>query len=148
MLQEVMQSGTGQSASSAFPPGYGLVGKTGTTNDAKDSWFAGYSGDYLSVVWVGRDDNKPAGLTGATGALQVWTALMRQISTQPVNLIPPDNIKMVWVDPYNGLLAGETCPGAKNYPYISGSEPTAYSSCSPTPETGQENNWFNDLFTQ
>jgi len=148
MLQEVMQSGTGQSASSAFPPGYGLVGKTGTTNDAKDSWFAGYSGDYLSVVWVGRDDNKPAGLTGATGALQVWTALMRQISTQPVNLIPPDNIKMVWVDPYNGLLAGETCPGAKNYPYISGSEPTAYSSCSPAPETGQENNWFNDLFTQ
>lgn len=148
ILQEVMQNGTGQSASSAFPPGYGLVGKTGTTNDAKDSWFAGYSGDYLSVVWVGRDDNKPAGLTGATGALQVWTALMRQISTQPVNLIPPDNIKMVWVDPYNGLLAGETCPGAKNYPYISGSEPTAYSSCSPTPGTGQENNWFNDLFTQ
>lgn len=148
ILQEVMQSGTGQSAYSAFPPGYGLVGKTGTTNDAKDSWFAGYSGDYLSVVWVGRDDNKPAGLTGATGALQVWTALMRQISTQPVNLIPPDNIKMVWVDPYNGLLAGETCPGARNYPYISGSEPTAYSSCSPTPGTQQDSNWFNDLFTQ
>lgn len=148
ILQEVMQSGTGHSAYSAFPPDYGLVGKTGTTNDAKDSWFAGYSGDYLSVVWVGRDDNKPAGLTGATGALQVWTALMRQISTQPVNLIPPDNIKMVWVDPYNGLLANETCPGARNYPYISGSEPTAYSSCSPPQGTGQENNWFNDLFTQ
>ncbi|MGZ8143391.1 MAG: penicillin-binding protein 1B [Methylosarcina sp.] len=149
ILQEVMQSGTGQSAYSAFPPDYGLIGKTGTTNDAKDSWFAGYSGDYLSVVWVGRDDNKPAGLTGATGALQVWTALMRQISKQPVNLIPPDNIKMVWVDPINGLLANETCPGARNYPYISGSEPTAYSSCSP-PGTGteQENNWFNDLFTQ
>jgi penicillin-binding protein 1B len=148
ILQEVMKSGTGHSAYSAFPPDYGLVGKTGTTNDAKDSWFAGYSGDYLSVVWVGRDDNKPAGLTGATGALQVWTALMRQISTQPVNLIPPDNIKMVWVDPYNGLLANETCPGARNYPYISGSEPTAYSSCSPPQGTGQENNWFNDLFTQ
>jgi penicillin-binding protein 1B len=149
ILQEVMQSGTGHSAYSEFPPGYGLVGKTGTTNDAKDSWFAGYSGDYLSVVWLGRDDNKPAGLTGATGALQVWTALMRQISKQPVNLIPPDNIKMVWVDPYNGLLASETCPGARNYPYISGSEPTAYSSCRP-PGTGteQENNWFNDLFTQ
>lgn len=147
ILQEVMHSGTGHAAYSAFPPDYGLVGKTGTTNDAKDSWFAGYTGDYLSVVWVGRDDNKPAGLTGATGALQVWTELMKQISTQPVTLIPPDNIRMVLVDPVNGLLADASCPGAKSYPYIAGSEPTAYSSCS---NSGfeQDNSWFNELFTQ
>ncbi len=147
ILQEVMHSGTGQAAYSAFPPDYGLVGKTGTTNDAKDSWFAGYTGDYLSVVWVGRDDNKPAGLTGATGALQVWTELMKQISTQPVTLVPPDNIRMVLVDPVNGLLANASCPGAKSYPYIAGSEPTAYSSCS---NSGfeQDNTWFNELFTQ
>lgn len=147
ILQEVMHSGTGQAAYSAFPPDYGLVGKTGTTNDAKDSWFAGYTGDYLSVVWVGRDDNKPAGLTGATGALQVWTELMKQISTQPVSLIPPDNIRMVLVDPVNGLLADASCPGAKSYPYIAGSEPTAYSSCT---NSGfeQDNTWFNELFTQ
>ena len=113
MLQEVMTEGTGHKAYDVFPKSYGLVGKTGTTNDAKDSWFAGYSGDYLSVVWVGRDDNKPAGLTGATGALPVWLALMKQISTQPVNLIAPDNIKMV--------VSG--CSNPRHYPYISGSEP-------------------------
>ena len=114
MLQEVMTEGTGHKAYDVFPKNYGLVGKTGTTNDAKDSWFAGYSGDYLSVVWVGRDDNKPAGLTGATGALPVWLSLMKQISTQPVNLIAPDNIKMA---------AANSCSNTRRYPYISGSEP-------------------------
>ena len=144
ILQEVMHEGTGKAAYSSFPKEYGLVGKTGTTNDAKDSWFAGYTGDYLSVVWVGRDDNKPIGLTGATGALPLWVALMQQISTQAVNLIPPDNIKLVWVEPGSGLLTKKGCGSGKQYPYISGSEPTTYSSC------GQEvfdkdKSWFENF---
>jgi penicillin-binding protein 1B len=134
ILQEVMRDGTGHSSYKVFPKDYGLVGKTGTTNDAKDSWFAGYTGDYLSVVWTGRDDNKPIGLTGGEGALQVWLAFMKQISSQPVTLIPPDNIKMVQVDPYNGLLASKSCGGGKEYPYIEGSEPTATASCGPSVE--------------
>lgn len=148
MLQEVMREGTGRSAYSVFPRNYGLVGKTGTTNDSKDSWFAGYSGDYLSVVWVGRDDNKPVGLTGSTGALQVWISLMRQISTQPVNLIPPDNIKMAWVDPYSGLLANEACEGARQYPYIVGSAPVEYAACAETTPVDGVNTFFNNLFPQ
>ena len=123
MLQEVMTSGTGHAAYDVFPKSFGLVGKTGTTNDAKDSWFAGYSGDYLSVVWVGRDDNKPMGLTGATGALPVWLSIMKQISTQPVNLIPPDNIKMA-----------SSCGDSRSYPYIAGSEPHL-SDCAPDDDT-------------
>jgi penicillin-binding protein 1B len=129
MLQEVMTEGTGHAAYNVFPKNYGLVGKTGTTNDAKDSWFAGYSGDYLSVVWVGRDDNKPAGLTGATGALPVWLSLMKQISTQPVNLIAPDNITMVNVDATTGQLANASCGGGRSYPYITGSQPKTMASC-------------------
>jgi penicillin-binding protein 1B len=144
ILQEVMHEGTGKAAYSSFSKDYGLVGKTGTTNDAKDSWFAGYTGDYLSVVWLGRDDNKPIGLTGATGALPLWVALMQQISTQTVNLIPPDNVKLLWVEPGSGLLTKKGCGGGKQYPYISGSEPTSYSGC------GQEvfdkdKSWFEDL---
>jgi penicillin-binding protein 1B len=144
MLQEVMYRGTGSSAYADFPKDYGLVGKTGTTNDSKDSWFAGYTGDYLSVVWIGRDDNKPAGLTGASGALQVWTSLMKKISNQPVNLIPPDNIKMAWVDPVNGLLANEDCVGAKQYPYIAGSAPVESSPCVDSTVNPVES-WINDL---
>jgi penicillin-binding protein 1B len=145
MLQEVMHEGTGRTAYSSFPKDYGLVGKTGTTNDAKDSWFAGYTGDYLSVVWVGRDDNKPIGLTGSTGALPLWTTLMQQISTQPVNLIPPDNVKLVWVEPGSGLLTRKGCGHGKQYTYISGSEPTAYSSCGQE-VFEQDKSWFDDFF--
>jgi penicillin-binding protein 1B len=147
MLQEVMRHGTGHTAYDEFPKDYGLVGKTGTTNDAKDSWFAGYTGDYLSVVWLGRDDNKPIGLTGSTGALQVWVALMKQISKQPVTLIPPDNITTAWVDSGNGLLANKACRGAKEYPYLSGSAPTAYSTCGQA-IIDQDKSWFDDLFTE
>ncbi len=129
MMQEVMHEGTGHAAYASFPKDYGLVGKTGTTNDAKDSWFAGYTGDYLSVVWVGRDDNKPIGLTGANGALPIWTALMQKISTQAVTLIAPDNVKSLWVNSETGLLTQDSCGSTKQYPYIVGSEPTAYSGC-------------------
>ena len=145
MLQEVMHEGTGRSAYSFFPENYGLVGKTGTTNDAKDSWFAGYTGDYLSVVWLGRDDNKSIGLTGSTGALPIWSSLMKQISTQPVNLIPPDNITLALVNPGSGLLTNKECADGKQYPYISGSEPTTYSECGQG-VFDQDKSWFTDIF--
>ncbi|MEQ1559520.1 MAG: penicillin-binding protein 1B [Methyloglobulus sp.] len=147
MLQEVMHNGTGHSVYDEFPKDYGIVGKTGTTNDAKDSWFAGYTGDYLSVVWLGRDDNQPIGLTGSTGALPVWTALMKQISRQPVTLIPPENISTALVDPSNGLLANKACRGAKEFPYLTGSVPTAYSTCGQA-VIEQDKNWFEDLFSE
>jgi penicillin-binding protein 1B len=70
---------------------------------------------------------------------------MQQISTQPVNLIPPDNVKLVWVDPGSGLLANKDCGSGKQYPYISGSEPTAYSSCGQD-VFEQDKSWFDDFF--
>lgn len=145
ILQEAMLKGTGKSAYHQIPKEYGLVGKTGTTNEFRDSWFAGYSGDYLSVVWIGRDDNKPAGLTGATGALQLWTDLMKQISTQTVYLIPPDNIEVHWIDSRNGFLANEACVEAFPYPFINGSAPEQRSPCLET-TINRTKTWFNNLF--
>jgi len=144
MLQEVMSEGTGRSAYLYLSRDLGLAGKTGTTNKLRDSWFAGFSGDYLAVVWVGRDDNKPSGLTGASGALQVWIRLMKQIALQPVNLIPPDNIEMDWIDPLTGLLANESCDGAKLYPYVKGTAPMEYSQCVES-TFDKAKLWFNDF---
>jgi penicillin-binding protein 1B len=76
--------------------------------------------------------------------LQVWTSLMKEISIQPVNLIPPDNIKMAWVDPVSGLLADEDCNGARQYPYIAGSAPVASSPCVDSP-IDRAKTWINDL---
>lgn len=144
ILQEAMNAGTGRSAYLHMPKEFGLVGKTGTTNKLRDSWFAGFSGDYLSVTWIGRDDNKPSGLTGASGALQIWSALMKQISNQPVNLIPPDNIEMNWIDPVSGLRANENCEGAISYPFIKGSAPQEYSNCVSS-NINRATTWFNDF---
>jgi penicillin-binding protein 1B len=149
MMQGVMREGTGKAAYEVFAKDYGLAGKTGTTNDAKDSWFAGFTGDYLSVVWLGRDDDKPIALSGSTGALPVWVSLMKQISAQPVLLTPPDNIAMTFIDPRNGLLANKGCAGAREYPYIAGSAPTAFSGCGAAPAVKEDDKqWFEDLFTE
>ena len=85
-LQEVVRSGTARNALTGFKVNYGLAGKTGTTDDNKDSWFAGFSGNYLTVVWVGRDDNTPTALTGASGAARVWAKVMQDIPLQRLEL--------------------------------------------------------------
>ncbi|MEO0367200.1 MAG: penicillin-binding protein 1B [Pseudomonadota bacterium] len=78
-LQEVVRSGTARNVSRGFRYDYGLAGKTGTTDAYRDSWFAGYSGNYLTVVWIGRDDNQPTGLTGASGAARAWAKIMQAL---------------------------------------------------------------------
>ncbi len=85
-LQDVVRNGTGRTVLNGFQYDYGLAGKTGTTNDYRDSWFAGFSGNYLAVVWVGYDDNKPTGLTGASGAAKVWANAMRNMPLERLEL--------------------------------------------------------------
>ncbi|MGR8930191.1 MAG: penicillin-binding protein 1B [Gammaproteobacteria bacterium] len=144
IMQDVMRIGTGRSAYNYMPAQMNLVGKTGTTNEMRDSWFAGYSGDYLAVVWIGRDDNKSTGLTGSSGALQVWSELMRQISRQPVQLTPPDNVGMKWIDSITGWLASESCADARLLPFVEGSEPMEYADCGSSVLDAAES-WLNHL---
>lgn len=117
-LQQVLRWGTGAAAARYVPVGPGLAGKTGTTNDLRDSWFAGFSPDWLGVVWVGRDDNKPAGFSGAQGALRVWGDMARSLHVHPVPFARPAGIQTAYVDPKTGLQPGANCMNA-------GSEPTA-----------------------
>ncbi len=128
-LQQVVAEGTAKGLSKFLDPGLQVAGKTGTTNDLRDSWFAGFTGDKVAVVWVGRDDNQSAGLTGSSGALQVWGETMRRLRPQPLALLPPDGLEYQWIEPVSGLLADADCPGARRIPFIRGSAPTAYASC-------------------
>lgn len=106
-----------------------IAGKTGTTDGLRDSWFAGFTGDRLAVVWVGRDDNRSTGLSGSSGALLVWRDMIRSLRTQPLQLVAPQGVHQVWVEPWIGLRSREQCPGAVWLPFISGSEPEEYSGC-------------------
>ncbi|MCU9951308.1 penicillin-binding protein 1B [Pseudomonas solani] len=128
-MQRVMREGTGRSVYTQLPSSLTLAGKTGTTNDSRDSWFAGFSQDLLAVVWLGRDDNGKTPLTGATGALQVWTGFMRKADPLPLDMPMPDNVVQAWIDPHSGQGSDSSCPGAVQMPYIRGSEPAPGQSC-------------------
>jgi len=139
-LQQVMSSGTGQSAYSTLSRNLGLAGKSGTTNDTRDSWFAGYSGNYLAVVWLGLDDNKITGLTGSSGALPVWTSVMKQLRQKPVNLHQPGEVQWQWVDRATGHLSAQGCEGAMYIPLTRHSMPNQATACgashyAPAPHT-------------
>ncbi|WP_308725080.1 penicillin-binding protein 1B [Metapseudomonas otitidis] len=128
-MQRVMREGTGRSVYSQLPASLTLAGKTGTTNDSRDSWFAGFSQDLLAVVWLGRDDNGKTPLTGATGALQVWTSFMRKADPLPLDMPMPENVVQAWIDPRTGQGSDSSCPGAVQMPYIRGSEPAPGQAC-------------------
>ena len=122
-LQAVVREGTGRSLSRWLSPDLGIAGKTGTTNDLRDTWFAGFSGNRLAVVWVGRDDNQSTGLTGASGAMQVFGRIMAQIPNTPLVLTPPENIEWAVINPLTGLRVNNNAPGALAVPFIRGSAP-------------------------
>ncbi len=144
-MQETMQEGTGRSAYRFVPGSLTLAGKTGTTDDGRDSWFAGFSGDLLAVTWVGRDDNGPTSLTGASGALPVWARFMSQVPQHGFSPVVPDGVRYHWVDPAAEALTDEFCDNARFVPFIAGSEPTATVSCSGRLQK-RLRGWFEGLF--
>ncbi|MGB0664475.1 MAG: penicillin-binding protein 1B [Pontibacterium sp.] len=128
-MQAVMREGTGRRAYQVLPEGVQLAGKTGTTNDQRDSWFAGYGANRLAVVWLGTDDNRTLPFTGSSGALPAWIEFMRQEKPQSLRNLSPDGISYAWVDETTGLLSHESCEGARFMPFVSGTEPTQEVDC-------------------
>ena len=108
-LVAAVRRGTGRGVAQSVPDEFTVAGKTGTTDDLRDSWFAGFSDDRVAVVWVGRDDNEPAGLTGATGALPIWARLMADVAHRPYAPVAPPGVADVWVDYDSGLAADPSC---------------------------------------
>ena len=148
-MHEVTRSGTARSLQQLLPQGLEVAGKTGTTNDLRDSWFAGYSADYLSVVWVGRDDNGSSGLSGATGALPVWAHIMRGLHQESISLNPPHGVEWSWIDASNGLRGDQGCENALRMPFIVGTVPEGTSACASGTLEGtvkRSLNWLKKLF--
>jgi penicillin-binding protein 1B len=112
MMEQVMTHGTGLPALRVLPPGLVTAGKSGTSSQDRDSWFAGFSGSELAVVWVGYDHYQPTGLTGSEGALPVWAHLMASLGTRPLDMPPPEGVTETWIDYLTGLAAQPGCPGA------------------------------------
>jgi penicillin-binding protein 1B len=108
-LALVMSRGTGRTADGRRPPDIATAGKTGTSDDFRDSWFAGFDGDNLAVVWLGNDDNTPIGLSGARGALPVWADIMAGLGGGGIRTPPPAGVVDVWVDYTTGEMVTSEC---------------------------------------
>ncbi|TXH04087.1 MAG: penicillin-binding protein 1B [Nevskiaceae bacterium] len=128
-MRHVMTLGTARSVYNVISPDVVLAGKTGTTDELRDSWFAGFGADRVAVVWVGRDDYKPMGLTGASGALQIWTKVMHDINVRGLDVTPPADVVEQLTDPVTGLRADEGCTGAISVPYMQGYAPNDAAPC-------------------
>jgi penicillin-binding protein 1B len=127
-LQEAVTRGTGRPL---LADGLGRLkpaGKTGTSNDSRDSWFAGYTGDHLAVVWVGNDKNEPTGLYGSTGAMRVWSALFGKLPSAPLD-VGGEGLEWGWVDAQQFATTEENCEGARRYAFVAGYLPPEHVSC-------------------
>ena len=126
LLKGVLERGTGRAArAQGFTRP--AAGKTGTTNEARDAWFAGFTPDLVAVVWVGFDDGTPLGLTGGEAALPIWTAFMRQATAAvpPADFHAPGGVALVRIDPYTGDIATAGCPETRIEAFARGTEPTS-----------------------
>ena len=117
-LEAVMREGTGRSAGASLPVALHAAGKTGTTNGGRDSWFAGFAGGYVAVVWVGFDDNRAGGLSGSGQALRVWAEVVSRLPATDFVPTVPDGVEWYWTvfdgEPYR---TDPGCPGAVRLPY-------------------------------
>jgi penicillin-binding protein 1B len=127
MMRSVLNEGT---AAGARAGGFTVdgAGKTGTTNDLRDAWFVGFTPDLLTVVWVGHDDNRVLGLSGAQAALPIWTQFMTRAlaghGNEPFDV--PDGIVFAEIDKETGKLATPLCPKVFREAFLVGTDPLEY----------------------
>jgi penicillin-binding protein 1B len=127
LMKDVLNKGTGATVRAR---GFTLpaAGKTGTS---RDGWFAGFTSNLVTVIWVGFDDNRDLGFTGGVAVAPVWAEFMKKATTLPgyrnvKDFDAPDGIQSVVIDPESAELATPNCPTTKEEVYVSGSAPTQY----------------------
>jgi penicillin-binding protein 1B len=127
MMEDVINRGTGATVRAR---GFNApaAGKTGTS---RDGWFAGYTSNLLAIVWVGFDDNRDLGLSGANAPAPIWAEFMKRAVSLPAYrgvqpFVMPEGVTKVTIDPESLALATPECPVTREEVYIHGTEPTEF----------------------
>lgn len=113
-MQQVVESGTSRSLKGKYGA-FKLAAKTGTSNDSRDSWFTGIDGKNVAVIWIGLDDHSPMKLTGATGALKIYSEYLQNNPPKRLLLPTPQNIRMMSIDD-NGQWQCDSNSGRRMLP--------------------------------
>ncbi len=136
-LRNVMERGTGRELLARLEGDRRVAGKTGTTQDFRDSWFVGYGRNRLITVWVGRDDFQPAGLTGSRGAGEIWADLARELKLRSLPPGAPPSVRRVKVHRGSWLPSKDRCRKQMDLPFLVGSVPERTAPCA--------RGWFDSL---
>jgi penicillin-binding protein 1B len=140
-LTQVVERGTAKNLHALVGNTELIAGKTGTTNEQRDSWFVGYTRERVGVAWVGLDDNAPARVTGNNAAMRVWAGLFKNLPPSSVDLRMPDGAGFVWVDVAANALSAQGCGDAVQIPFIDGTAPEATTKCFERVENDNQSFW-------
>ena len=146
-----MERGTGRPARAVLPANLAVAGKSGTSSDLRDSWFAGFSGSHVVVVWVGYDDDMPTGLTGSAGALPVWARIMAGSQEVSWDAPMPESLAETWIDYDTGERVEKGCtPEAVPIAVPVGTQLPVKAGCTNGPHTIQSiveraGEWLRDI---
>ena len=127
ILKDVLNKGTGAGVRAR---GFELpaAGKTGTS---RDGWFAGFTSNLVTVIWIGFDDNRDLGLPGGSTAAPIWADFMIRATSLPAyrdvkDFSIPEGVQSVLIDPDSLELATPNCPTTREEVYVAGSAPTQF----------------------
>jgi penicillin-binding protein 1A len=124
MMRSVVTEGTASGAASLKIP---IAGKTGTSNDARDTWFLGVTPDYAIGVWIGYDDNRSMGReAGGTAAVPIYVEIVKQMNLPAKAFVRPPHVVEAVIDKRTGLLAPEGAPKDSTLTevFVEGTQPT------------------------
>jgi len=147
-LVQVVEQGTARSLRGRLAAGVTVAGKTGTTDDTRDSWFAGFDASHVMVVWMGTDNNQPTGLSGSSGALPLWGDIYTKVEPTPLVFDNSDQLAVHWVDLKSRMLTDAQCADAVQLAFMPGTAPTESINCQTGIRSKINNtvNWFKGLF--
>jgi len=116
-------------AAQASLPNLRFAAKTGTTNEQRDSWYQGITGDYSTTIWLGADNNHPLSITGSSGAQKVWIDMMRRLNPESLDFALPLGAERLQVDPFEFKQVADRCGEKVDLTFLSGTEPNSKEYC-------------------
>lgn len=116
-LQQVANKGTAKRLKQHFPYA-NIAAKTGTTDDLRDSWFAAFDQQFVSIAWVGKDNYQPAGMTGGLGAMELYIRTFKQVEIESRSDERPAGVELRYFDEVSGQISRPGCPHLVMAPMI------------------------------
>ncbi len=144
-LTKVTQEGTAKSLTWRLKD-ITVAGKTGTTNDQRDSWFVGYDDKHLITTWLGRDDNKATDFTGSSGALTLFAQFQNTHGALSRQQRVPESVKSVSFENKTGYPVAVECADTIQLPAIDQGLAYKYSCNEPAKTDQKKRSWFEKIF--